>query len=106
MLLTRFSVRNWHSLATRQHKKLIIIGKVFYCVGWRFAYPTYTYTSRLFRFTYYPKNVYSTLIPCFKRYSTAALVWGLNAFQRPIALLLSGWRTCTLLAVETGAVFK
>ncbi len=52
------------------------------------------------------KNAHSTLIPWLKRYSTAASVWGLNAFQRPIALLLSGWRTCTLLAVDTGAVFK
>ena len=37
------NVRKWHSPATRQHKMLIIIGKVFYCVGWRFAYPTYVF---------------------------------------------------------------
>jgi len=28
--------------ATRLHKMLIIIGKVFYCVGWRFGYQANT----------------------------------------------------------------
>jgi hypothetical protein len=44
---------SWHSLVTRQDKTLIIFGKVFYGVGWRFAYPTILAHSRLEEVTYY-----------------------------------------------------
>ncbi|BED91388.1 hypothetical protein PspMM1_38560 [Pseudoalteromonas sp. MM1] len=52
-------------MEAQQHRVVIIIGKVFYCVGWRFAYQAHTGTYLTAQVNTPPKIINSLYRPTF-----------------------------------------